>query len=96
MKVMLIIFVLTWVVAKGSENYICNDLPQDYDLSLTDNERERVMIKENNLLGYKYAYEGDGINISSRMEYQRGNVQKDSCQTLKTNIEIGVVVKDEG
>ena len=53
------------------------------------------MIKENTLQGYKYAYQGDGVNISTRMDHQRGNVQKESIQTIKTQIEIGVVVKDE-
>ena len=33
----------------------------------------------------KEAYEGDEINISSRMKYQRGNVQKESIQTLTTS-----------
>ena len=52
------------------------------------------MIKENNLQGYKYAYDGDGVNISTRMQKQRGNVQRQSCQTIKTNIEIGVIIDD--
>lgn len=43
--------------------------------------------------GFKMAQEGDGVNISSRAKYQRGNVQKDKAQTLKTSIEVGVVVK---
>ena len=50
------------------------------------------MIKENNSQGYKIAHEGDGINLASRMEHQRGNVQKGLIQTLKTQMEIGVVV----
>ena len=32
--------------------------------------------------GFLEAYEGDGINISSRMKYQRGNVQSQSIQTI--------------
>lgn len=56
-------------------------------------ERENgIMVKENNSLGYKVAHEGDGVNIASRMKHQRGNVQKGSIQTLKAQMEIGVVV----
>lgn len=53
------------------------------------------MIKENNNQGYKIAKVGDGVNLASRMHHQRGNVQKDSIQTLKTQMEVGVVVEDE-
>ena len=50
---------------------------------------------ENTKQGYKIAQPGDGVNLASRMKHQRGNVQKDSIQTLKTEMEIGVVVDDE-
>ena len=36
---------------------------------------------------------GDGIDISSRMQYHRGNVQKDMIQTLDTQCTKGVVVR---
>ncbi len=44
--------------------------------------------------GYLEAYEGDGIDISSRMQYHRGNVQKQSSQTITTmgGENVGVVV----
>ena len=62
---------------------------------IVDNEGEGgVMIKENNSQGYKIAQLGDGVNLASRMKHQRGNVQKGSIQTLKTEMEIGVVVED--
>lgn len=51
-----------------------------------------IIIRENNSDGYKIAEEGDGINISSRMHHQRGNVQKGLSQTLKTTCEVGVLV----
>ena len=54
-----------------------------------------IPIKENNNLGYKIAQVGDGVNLASRMKHQRGNVQKGSIQTLKAQMEIGVVVDDE-
>ena len=44
-----------------------------------------IEIKEATKQGYKEAFEGDGVNISSRMKYQRGNVQKESIQTLTTS-----------
>jgi len=53
-----------------------------------------VMIKENNSKGYKVAKVGDGVNLASRMKHQRGNVQKGSIQTLKTQMEVGVVVNE--
>ena len=53
------------------------------------------MIKENNSQGYKIAQIGDGVNLASRMKHQRGNVQTGSIQTLKTEMEIGVVVDDK-
>lgn len=55
-----------------------------------------ILVKENNKTGYKVAHEGDGINISSRMKWQRGNVQKQSCQTITTSggNDRGVVTTD--
>ena len=44
-----------------------------------------IEIKNNTKKGYLESYDGDGINISSRMKYQRGNVQKESIQTLTTS-----------
>ena len=44
-----------------------------------------ILVKNATKKGYLEAYEGDGINISNRMEYQRGNVQKDKIQTLTTS-----------
>lgn len=50
---------------------------------------------ENTKKGYKVAKVGDGVNLSSRMHHQRGNVQKNSIQTLKTQMEVGVVVDEK-
>jgi len=69
-----------------ASNYVSNDLPNNYDL------KGGLPIIEDNKQGYKIAHEGDGINISGRNKYQRGNVQKDSCQTIKTSPDIGVMV----
>lgn len=52
-----------------------------------------LMIKNANRKGYLEAAEGDGVDISSRMQWHRGTVQKESVQTLDTQCNIGVVVK---
>ena len=51
-----------------------------------------ILIKNATKQGYLEAREGDGIDISSRMQYHRGNVQKNMCQTLTTQCDRGVVV----
>lgn len=56
-----------------------------------------IPIKNNNAKGYELAEDGDGIDISGRMEYHRGTVQKGKTQTLTTKggENNGVVVKEE-
>lgn len=56
-----------------------------------------LKIKNATKQGYLEATEGDGIDISSRMQYHRGNVQKDSIQTITTSggNDRGVVVRDK-
>lgn len=56
-----------------------------------------LLIKNNTKQGYLEATDGDGVNISSRMKYQRGNVQKESIQTLTTSggNDRGVVLKSK-
>ena len=53
-----------------------------------------IEIKEATKQGYKTAYEGDGVNTSSMMEYQRENVQEQTIQTITTSggSDRGVVV----
>lgn len=41
-----------------------------------------IEIKNATKKGYLEAYEGDGVDISSRMKYHRGNVQPQSIQTI--------------
>ena len=43
-----------------------------------------ILIKEATKQGYKEARDGDGVNVSGRMKYQRGNVQEQSTQTITT------------
>ena len=71
---------------------LTSDLNQEEEKEIGE---ELLKIKEATKKGYKEAFEGDGIDISGRMETHRGTVQKDMCQTLKTSIDVGVVVKDE-
>lgn len=56
-----------------------------------------LLIKNATKQGYLEATEGDGIDISSRMQYHRGNVQKDMCQTITTSggNDRAVVIKNE-
>ena len=55
----------------------------------------KLKIKNATKKGYLEATEGDGIDISSRMKWHRGTVQKESSQTLDTQCNVGVVVKNE-
>lgn len=50
-------------------------------------------ILNNTKKGYLIAHEGDGIDISSRMRHHRGTVQKGISQTITTQINVGVLVK---
>lgn len=59
------------------------------------NHQNCVLIKEATQKGYKAAEIGDGVDISGRMESHRGTVQKGMVQTIKANIDVGVVVEDE-
>ena len=56
-----------------------------------------IPIKNNNSRGYIIAEDGDGVDISGRMEYHRGMVQKGKTQTLTTKggENNGVVVEEE-
>lgn len=53
------------------------------------------MIRNATKQGYLEAEIGDGIDISSRMETHRGTVQKGISQTIKTTVDVGVVVRNE-
>lgn len=72
----------------GTTNYICNELPQESDLSV-------FRIKEKTKKGYAEAHEGDGVYIN-RPAQKRGVVQKGKIQNIKTSVDdIGVVVKNK-
>ena len=69
----------------------------DEELKVKDIKEMSLLIKNATKKGYLSAYDGDGVNISSRMKYQRGNVQKEIIQTLTTSggNDRGVVVSDK-
>lgn len=54
-----------------------------------------IKIKNNNAKGYLEAQDGDGVDISSRMEHHRGTVQNEKSQTITCagGNDVGVVVK---
>lgn len=66
---------------KQTDTGICPTL----DTMQGGNRQPFIRVKNATKQGYKEAFEGDGINISSRMKYQRGNVQKETIQTLTTS-----------
>ena len=55
-----------------------------------------LKVKNNNSKGYLEAAEGDSVDISGRMQYHRGTVQKQKAHTLTGagGVDIGVVVND--
>lgn len=62
--------------------------PEEFDLS--------IRIKCANSKGYAVASIGDGVDISSRMQYHRGTVQKGKIQTITTQAkDVGIVVGKE-
>ena len=56
-----------------------------------------IQIKNATKQGYLEAFVGDGVNISSRMKNQRGNVQKGITQTITTSggNDRGVVLEEK-
>ena len=73
-----------------ASNYIADDLPENTDL------QKVIAIKNATEKGYLLAEDGDGIDISTRMETHRGTVQKGLAQTLTCvgGENVGVVVSN--
>ena len=78
--------------SKPSSNYLIDNEEYDYSKS----KGKIIKIKNATAKGYLEATEGDGVDISGRMEHHRGTVQKDKTQTLSTmgGENNGVVVND--
>lgn len=71
----------------GDSNYIIDDVEEQITA------KQFLKIRNATKKGYLEAEEGDGVDISSRMEYHRGTVQKGMVQTIKAGLDVGVVVK---
>lgn len=61
-------------------------------LARTQGDNNLIAIKNATKQGYIMAEDGDGVDISGRMEYHRGTVQKGMAQTIKTSNDVGVAV----
>ncbi len=66
-----------------ASNYVCNDVENNFNLKIKNFTKQ----------GYLEAHEGDGVYISN-IDKKRGTVQKEMIPTLKTNLDVGVVVKN--
>lgn len=64
---------------------------------LASGNHNGILIKNATKQGYLEAYPGDGVDISSRMQYHRGNVQPQSIQTITTSggNDRGVVIENK-
>lgn len=71
-----------------TSDYICRELPENTNI---------LKIKNATSKGYLEAKEGDGVDISGRMEYHRGTVQKNKTQSLTTSGggNNGVIIKNK-
>lgn len=65
-----------------ASNYICDELEENTNIKLL--KQSKILIKNATEKGYLEATDGDGVDISGRMEYHRGTVQKGLTQTLTT------------
>lgn len=70
-----------------------NDSNETFILEKTDGWG--LPIKNKTKKGYIIAEIGDGIDISKRMIFHRGTVQKGISQTITTQINVGVLVRDD-
>ena len=85
------------ILIKNTENYIewedgkniqmnCRAWKDDKVIATLNTGGEtKILIKNATKKGYLEATDGDGIDISSRMNHHRGNVQKDKIQNLTTS-----------
>ena len=74
-----------------------DDLAGTINARINQNNESFLLIKNATKQGYLEAEDGDGIDISTRMEHHRGTVQKGKSQTLTTmgGENQGVVIANE-
>lgn len=72
----------------------CGDITSSAAVLVKEEGNKTIKIKNATQQGFLEAEEGDGVDISGRMQYHRGTVQKGLCQTITTmgGENIGVVV----
>ncbi len=73
----------------GVSNFVVEDCEDEIKV-----KDLKLRIKNATKKGYLEAYEGGGVDISSRMQYHRGTVQRGMIQTLDTQATKGVVVSE--
>ena len=83
-----------FILTKDTENYIEWEDGKNIQMNcrawkdkvgtLNTGGETKILIKNNTKKGYLEATDGDGVDISSRMEHHRGTVQKGKTQTLTT------------
>lgn len=76
----------------NTENHDCSPALTTRGDTLGVVVKDALPIKNATKKGYLLAEDGDAVDISGRMEYHRGTVQKGVTQTIKTTPDIGVVV----
>ena len=76
---------------KGDFEQLCRVWKEKSPTLHTKSNEVKIYVKNATKKGYIEAKDGDGIDISSRMEHHRGTVQKQMIQTLDTQ---GVVSSD--
>lgn len=67
-----------------ASNYISENRGGNYNLKIEFMNTPNLKIKNATKKGYLLATDGDGIDISGRMETHRGTVQKGKSQTINT------------
>lgn len=80
----------------GFNRKVKSDVAGTIKTTISSSNETFVAIKNNNSKGYEIAKNGDGVDISGRMKYHRGTVQKGLAQTINTKgTDGGVVVNDK-
>ena len=74
------------VTTNAGSRAVDNFIPTD------ENGEDLLPIKNATKLGFLLARDGDGVDISGRIQYHRGTVQQGITQTIKTSPDVGVVV----
>ena len=82
---------------KGQNGTVVDSNGLARTITIEKGEGQKILIKNATKQGYLEAYPGDGVDISSRMQYHRGNVQPQSIQTITTSggNDRGVVIENK-